>query len=50
MLRGLTICRASLVSGLIDATTSTIWNFACLPDMIAFCPVSRIIGIAPSWA
>ena len=50
MRRGLTIWRAILVSGFIDATTSTIWKLACLPVMIAFCPVIMIIGIAPSCA
>ena len=50
MLCGLTICRVILVSGRIDATTSTIWKRACLALMIAFCPVIMIIGIAPRWA
>ncbi|MNT89401.1 hypothetical protein D3C72_2301190 [compost metagenome] len=50
MLAGLTIWRVILVSGRIEATTSTIWKRACLALMIAFCPVIRIIGIAPRWA
>ena len=44
---GETICRESLVSGFIDATTSTIWKRACRDDRIPFCPVIIIIGIAP---
>jgi hypothetical protein len=48
MLAALTICRAILVRGRIVATTSTTWNRACRADMIGFCPVIMIIGIAPS--
>ena len=47
MLAALTIWRVSLVSGFIEATTSTIWNLACLCDRIAFWPVIMIIGMAP---
>ena len=50
MLCALTICRVILVSGRIDAITSTIWKRACLAVMIAFCPVIMIIGMAPRWA
>ena len=50
MLRALTICRVILVSGRIEAMTSTIWNRACLALMIGFCPVIMIIGMAPRWA
>ena len=50
MVAGLTIWRAILVSGRIVATMSTTWNRACRLDMIPFCPVSRIIGIAPRCA
>jgi hypothetical protein len=50
MLPVLTICRVILVSGFIEATTSTIWKRACLAVMIAFWPVIRIIGIAPRCA
>ena len=50
MVAGLTIWRAILVSGFIVATMSTIWNRACRLDMIPFCPVSRIIGMAPRCA
>ena len=45
-----TICRVILVSGLIAAMTSTIWNRAWRHDMIAFWPVIMTIGIAPSRA
>ena len=46
----LRVAWSMVVSGRIEATTSTIWKRACLAVMIAFCPVSRIIGIAPRWA
>ena len=50
MVAGLTICRAILVSGRIVETMSTIWNRACRLDRMPFCPVSMIIGMAPSCA
>ena len=50
MLPGLTICRVNLVSGLMEAMTSTIWNRACRAVLMAFCPVIMIIGMAPRWA
>ena len=50
MLAALTIWRAALVSGFIEAMTSTIWKRAWRLLMIAFCPVIRIIGMAPRWA
>ena len=43
----LTIWRAIFVNGVMLETTSTIWNRACLLLRIPFCPVIRIIGIAP---
>ena len=43
----LTIWRAIFVNGVMLATTSTIWNRPCLLLRIPFCPVIRIIGIAP---
>jgi len=43
----LTIWRAIFVKGVMLETTSTIWNRACLLLSIPFCPVIRIIGIAP---
>ena len=50
MLEVLTIWRENLVSGFIVATMSTIWKRACWLLRIGFCPVTRIIGIAPRWA
>ena len=50
MLAALTIWRDAFVSGFIDAITSTIWKRACRLLIMAFCPVSRIIGIAPRCA
>ena len=50
MLAALTICRDSLVSGFIDAITSTIWKRACRLVMIAFWPVIMTIGMAPRCA
>ena len=50
MLPTLTICRVILVSGRMEATTSTIWKRACLAVMIGFWPVMRIIGMAPRLA
>ncbi len=50
MLDVLTICRESLVIGVIVATMSTIWKRAWLRRMIAFWPVIRTIGIAPRCA
>ena len=46
----LTIWRVSLVSGLIVATTSTIWKRAWRAAMIGFWPVIITIGMAPRWA
>jgi len=37
-----------LVSGFIDATTSTTWNRACRDESIPFWPVIITIGMAPS--
>ena len=45
-----TICRAILVKGRIEATTSTIWNRAWRVDRTPFWPVRMIIGMAPRWA
>ena len=50
MLAALTIWRVILVSGFIEAMTSTIWNRACRAVLMAFCPVIMIIGIAPRCA
>ncbi len=50
IIAGETIWRDSLVSGLIDDTTSTTWNRACRDDRMPFWPVIMIIGIAPSSA
>ena len=50
MLEVLTICRDDLVSGLMVATMSTIWNRACRLLLIAFWPVISTIGMAPRWA
>ena len=50
MVAVLTICRAILVSGVMVATTSTIWNRACRLVMIPFWPVIMTIGIAPRCA
>ena len=50
MLEVLTIWRENLVSGFMVATMSTIWKRACWLLLIAFCPVIRIMGIAPRWA
>ncbi len=46
----LTICRDNLVSGFIEAMTSTIWKRAWRLLMIAFWPVSITIGMAPRFA
>ena len=46
----LTIWRVILVSGFIEAITSTIWKRAWRAVMIAFWPVIMIIGMAPRWA
>ena len=46
----LTICRVILVSGFIEAMTSTIWKRAWRAVMIAFWPVIMIIGMAPRCA
>ena len=46
----LTICRVILVSGFIEAMTSTIWKRAWRLLMIAFWPVMITIGMAPRWA
>jgi hypothetical protein len=50
MLAALTIWRVILVSGFIEAMTSTIWNRACRAVLMAFCPVIMIIGMAPRCA
>ena len=50
IIAGETIWRDSLVSGRIDATTSTTWNRACRDDRMPFWPVIMIIGMAPSSA
>ncbi len=47
MLVPLTIWRDALVSGCIDATTSTIWKRACLLLLMPFWPVIRTMGMAP---
>ena len=46
----LTIWRVNLVSGLIVAIMSTIWNRACRLLMIPFWPVIMTIGMAPRCA
>ena len=46
----LTIWRVILVSGFIEAMTSTIWKRAWRAVMIAFWPVIMIIGMAPRCA
>ena len=50
MLEVLTIWRESLVRGFMVATMSTIWKRACWLLRIGFCPVTRIMGMAPRWA
>jgi len=45
-----TIWCASLVSGFIAATMSTIWKRAWRDVRMPFCPVIITIGIAPTWA
>jgi hypothetical protein len=46
----LTIWRVILVSGFMEAITSTIWKRAWRAVMIAFWPVIMIIGMAPRCA
>ena len=50
MLEVLTIWRENFVSGFMVATMSTIWKRACWLLRIAFCPVTRIMGMAPRCA
>ncbi len=50
MVRAETICRASLVSGFIVLTMSTIWKRACLLATMPFWPVIMMTGHAPSSA
>jgi hypothetical protein len=50
MLAPLMIRREDLVSGLMVATTSTIWKRAWRADMIGFWPVISTIGMAPRCA
>ena len=45
-----TIWCASLVSGFIAATMSTIWNLAWREARMPFCPVIMTIGMAPTCA
>ncbi len=50
MVSPLTTVLVNLVSGRIISTTSMIWNWPCLLDLIGFWPVIMTIGMAPSWA